>query len=149
MRKITIIRGLPGSGKSTLARQIAAKTGAFLLDLDSLMVAGGEYHWSPAAFRESFLESLAMVRACARRGCDCVYSESLPDAASIADILAAYEDSSPFASEVIALEIPPGKSFARNCHAVPLSEIERMERAWEPWPGEERRPAPGTKGDWQ
>lgn len=137
MRQITIVRGLPGSGKSTLARKLAAESGAFLLDLDSLMVTGGEYRWSPGAFRTAFAESLGMVAACARRNCDCIYCESLPHKSQLVDILAAYGPPDRYECRVLSIAFGPYDSYARNVHAVPLGDILRMRDEWEAWPGEE------------
>lgn len=141
MSKLIIFRGLPGSGKTTRARELAAQTGAILIEPDALMTQNGVYQYSPERYQEacfqcaSIIEMLTLCDNPLDDGSvlvpDIIYADVLPrraDVQSIIDLYAMRPD-----VKVIDCIITPEESLKRNRHNVRPEDIQRMAREWEDW----------------
>lgn len=140
---LTIVRGLPGSGKSSYARALAAKTGAILIEPDSLIVRGGLYGYDQKLFDVACDFSLDIMRKIGEIGADVIYADVLATKAYVDDVINAYWDGNLGAFiygvsgfSVVVHDMPlltVEESMARNRHAVRREDIERMAATWEPW----------------
>lgn len=145
MSKLIIVRGLPGSGKTTRAREIAAQTGAILIEPDALMIENGVYRYTQERYREALwrceviLEQLSLGDAIdSPRGvesdsllADIIYADVLPRRADVRRIISLLDI--PYVVEVIDCIITPEESLKRNRHNVRLEDIKRMAEDWEDW----------------
>lgn len=141
MSKLIIVRGLPGSGKTTIALEIAAQTGAMLIEPDALLVYNGEYQYTPERYQEACFQCEAiieMLTACDNPlddGSvlvpDIIYADVLPrriDVHSIIDLYVMRPN-----VEVIDCIVTPKESLLRNQHNVRPEDIKRMAEQWEDW----------------
>jgi len=132
---LTIFRGLPGSGKTTHARELAEKTGAMLIEPDSLTIKGGKYCYTPAAHAHVQAISLEILETVGSVGSDAIYADVLPSIALVNDVIRAYAKRAPDCyfrvCDMPLLTVE--QSLARNRHNVRREDIERMAAQWEPW----------------
>lgn len=141
MSKLTIFRGLPGSGKTTRAREIAAQTGAILIEPDALLVQDGIYQYSPERYAmavmqcESLIDMLTYFDGPLDDGSvlvpDIIYADVLPRRADVQRVINQYWF--PPKVEVIDCMITPKESLRRNRHNVKPEDIKRMAEQWEDW----------------
>lgn len=140
---LTIVRGLPGSGKSSYARALAAKTGAILIEPDSLIVRGGLYGYDQKLFDVACDFSLELLQKIGEAGADAIYADVLARRAYVRDVIHAYRNGnrrsfhhSETGFSIAVIDMPlltVDESMARNRHAVRREDIERMAATWEPW----------------
>lgn len=132
---LTIIRGLPGCGKSTYARQLAAETGAMLIEPDALLVKGGVYRYSDEDYTQALWVARRMLYSAVLCGCDVIYADVLENRDLVVSCAFVAKDS-PYNYALRVIDMPlltVDESMARNRHAVRREDIERMHAAWQPW----------------
>ncbi len=134
MPKLTIFRGLPGSGKSTQARELSAKTGAILIEPDMFCIRNGEYEWSEEIWEQALsIAHWALGIFSAGAYSDIIYADVLPQESDVIEIIDQIPADYRYSVEVIDNEITVEESMRRNIHNVPMEDLMRMERDWEPW----------------
>lgn len=138
---LTIVRGLPGSGKSAYARELAAKTGAMLIEPDALLVRGGVYRYTPERYIMACDTAGSLAWHLGQKGIDMIYADVLPTKDDVLKVRnTAWDKVMPTDKRhVIVVHDMPlltvEESMARNRHAVRRKDIERMAAKWEPWEG--------------
>lgn len=131
---LTIIRGLPGSGKSTKARELAALTGAIVIEPDMLVTANGKYCYTPERYRYAEEHARTLLEAlsyCDNKGFftpDAIYADVLPTAADVNHLL---EYCSQMEIRLITLTISPEEAGERNIHHVRAEDLRRMAEIFE------------------
>ena len=136
-KMLTIIRGLPGSGKSTKARELAAMTGAILIEPDMLVTANGKYCYTADRYRyavehaQTILKALSYCDWSKEKGYftpDVIYADVLPTAAEVNALL---EYCGQEEIRLITLEITLDEARARNIHHVREEDLRRMAETFE------------------
>lgn len=131
---VTIIRGLPGSGKSTLARELAARTGAIVLEPDQMLIEDGTYRYTPdryAAAVERCRMMLDLISGWDGEGAnlrpDIIYCDVLPTLREVTAILESING--PFRLEMYTMhaDLPD----CRNIHDVDPKDLIRLRRIFE------------------
>ena len=132
--KVTIFRGLPGSGKSTLARQLAAETGAILIEPDQMLTEDGEYRYSPARYKaavERCRMLLDLISSWDGEGAnlrpDIIYCDVLPTAREVNEILESVNGQYRLEVYTMRADLPD----CRNIHDVDPKDLIRFRRIFE------------------
>lgn len=146
MSQLTIFRGLPGSGKTTRARELAAKTGAILIEPDALLIENGVYRYTPERYKEALWRCEVMLEQLSLGDmvdgpdgvnsdillADIIYADVLPKISDVRRIISLLDI--PYTTiEIIDCIVSPQESVRRNRHNVRPEDLDRMVREWEPW----------------
>lgn len=139
MGTLTIIRGLPGSGKSTMAAALSKKSGAMVIEPDALLVEDGDYLYTPLRYRYAVYGCKLLLERVGGGGmrADAIYTDVLPTVEEVDAVVWAYRGRHNEGSlKVISLATTADDALLANRHNVPEEDVRRMERDWEPYPGE-------------
>lgn len=127
---------MPGSGKSKHARELAAKTGAFVIEPDMFETVDGVYRYSEKRHGKALATAKSFAKLAMRfHGCDVIVAEVFPRLGDFAELVELARWSG-YEVRVVALQISRQQSRERNRHNVRHEDIDRFAGLWEDFPGE-------------